>query len=177
MTNRKPLKRIAAQHPLSSRHEIAREMKRRGMTYAEIGKAMGISRQRAQQLVAPTLKETSIQIEQRNGVCDECHKPARKLEGHHDTYDGAPTRYLCTACHRRADSKHLPKYKLHFHRTSKSGYTGVFLHKSGLWMVHCGKHIGYFKDKDEAARAYDKVLMEIHPDWTNRLNFPTQGAI
>ena len=63
-------------------------------------------------------------------------------------------------------------------RSGRSGYKGVWLAKDkGLWrasIVCCGqrKHLGYFRDKRDAARAYDRAAKEYHGEFAV-LNFPT----
>jgi hypothetical protein len=62
-------------------------------------------------------------------------------------------------------------------RSGRSGYKGVWLAKNkGLWrasIVCCGqrKHLGYFRDKCAAAKAYDRAAQEYHGEFA-MLNFP-----
>ena len=62
-------------------------------------------------------------------------------------------------------------------RSGRSGYKGVWLAKNkGLWrasIVCCGqrKHLGYFRDKRDAAKAYDRAAQEYHGEFAV-LNFP-----
>jgi len=62
-------------------------------------------------------------------------------------------------------------------RNPRSGYKGVWLAKEkGLWRaaIFCNrkrKHLGYFKDKVDAARAYDKAATKLHKEFAV-LNFP-----
>lgn len=62
-------------------------------------------------------------------------------------------------------------------RNPRSGYKGVWLAKDkGLWraaIVCHGKreHLGYFRDKREAAKAYDRAAREYHGAFAV-LNFP-----
>jgi len=59
-----------------------------------------------------------------------------------------------------------------------SNYLGVDWYRRGqIWIAHCrnkGKlvHIGYFKDELEAAKAYDRYVIE--NNLKRRLNFPTE---
>lgn len=64
-------------------------------------------------------------------------------------------------------------------RSGRSGYKGVWLAKNkGLWrasIVCCGqrKHLGYFRDKRDAAKAYDRAAREYHGEFA-MLNFPKE---
>jgi len=87
----------------SPRRQVARELKQAGLTYAQIGEQLGISRQRAQQLVSPTER---VLKNMRDGVgnrCQNCGKKCKKLDAHHEDYSASPTRILCSACHKTAD--------------------------------------------------------------------------
>ena len=61
-------------------------------------------------------------------------------------------------------------------RSGRSGYKGVWLAKDkGLWrasIVYCGrrKHLGYFRDKRDAAKAYDQAARQYHGEFAV-LNF------
>lgn len=63
-------------------------------------------------------------------------------------------------------------------KTNKSGYRGVYLDKDNdNWRAQIGIdrkpfHIGSFADKDEAARAYDRVAVEHFGRDFAYLNFP-----
>jgi hypothetical protein len=58
-----------------------------------------------------------------------------------------------------------------------SGYKGVWMDKKrGLWRaaIFCGgkkKYLGYFSDKREAAKAYDRAAIQYHGQFAS-LNFP-----
>ncbi len=64
-------------------------------------------------------------------------------------------------------------------RSGRSGYKGVWLAKDkGLWrasIVCCGcrKHLGYFRDKRDAAKAYDLAARQYHGEFA-MLNFPKE---
>lgn len=79
--------------------EQAREMKRAGKTYAEIGQAMGFNRQYAQRLVAPPRSALRLMAQEANGCCQICGEPTTNLQGHHENYDGDPTIFVCPRCH------------------------------------------------------------------------------
>ena len=65
-------------------------------------------------------------------------------------------------------------------RGGGSGYKGVWLAKDkGLWRasIVCHgerKHLGYFRDKCDAAEAYDRAAQEYHGQFAV-LNFPQKG--
>lgn len=64
-------------------------------------------------------------------------------------------------------------------RGAKSGYKGVYPSRKG-WQVRIrtgGKftHLGYFRDKEEAARFYDENAVRIHGEFA-RTNFPIATA-
>jgi len=62
-------------------------------------------------------------------------------------------------------------------RNPRSGYKGVCFDKDkGLWRaaIVCNRkriHLGYFKDKTTAAKAYDKAAKKYHGQFAS-LNFP-----
>ena len=64
-------------------------------------------------------------------------------------------------------------------KNNTSGYKGVCWAKQNKkWKArikHNGKliHLGYYKDKEEAARAYDKKAKELHGEYAY-LNFPDE---
>lgn len=65
------------------------------------------------------------------------------------------------------------------YRQSVSGYKGVYPYK-GKWIVKITKdckqrHIAYCKTKEEAARTYDKVALELFGEFA-RLNFPRAAS-
>lgn len=64
-------------------------------------------------------------------------------------------------------------------RSSKSGYRGVSQHVSGLWHARTNYKrkeisIGYFKSKEDAARARDKIARKIFGEFAV-LNFPCES--
>ena len=77
-----------------------RALKRLGFSYQEIADQFHVSRQRIQQLLKPNKAERQAILARANGRCESCGAKPKKLDLHHDTYDGPPTRALCTACHR-----------------------------------------------------------------------------
>ena len=86
---------------LSPRREIARSLKTAGKTYQEIGIALGISRQRVQQLVRPTAKEREQIITKCGNKCFICGKENERLDIHHLDYKTNEAIVLCISCHRK----------------------------------------------------------------------------
>jgi hypothetical protein len=64
-------------------------------------------------------------------------------------------------------------------RNPRSGYKGVwFARDKGMWRasIVCNrrrKHLGYFKDRVQAAKAYDKAAIKLHKQFAS-LNFPNR---
>lgn len=87
----------------SERRKIAREYKNQGLSYSEIGKLMGISRQRAQQLVAPTDLAVRQLRRKLGDRCSVCGMRKKKLDLHHADYSKPPEVLLCVRCHMRKD--------------------------------------------------------------------------
>lgn len=91
--------RIGPRHQSATRN-IARSMKQAGKTYAEIGVRLGVSRQRAQQLVSPTSKRLREIRNALGNKCQACGRRRIKLETHHSDYSLEPDKLLCPSCHR-----------------------------------------------------------------------------
>eukprot|EP01025_Chloroclados_australasicus_P044448 TRINITY_DN481_c0_g1_i2.p1 TRINITY_DN481_c0_g1~~TRINITY_DN481_c0_g1_i2.p1 ORF type:complete len:826 (-),score=101.23 TRINITY_DN481_c0_g1_i2:4672-7149(-) len=65
----------------------------------------------------------------------------------------------------------------HSSEKKKSKYNGVYRHKADCWVVlYNAKYWGRFSDEVEAAKAYDRAIIEVgkHP---HKLNFPEQQQI
>ncbi len=97
-------RKVARQKSVKIR-EQARAMKQDGKSYAEIGRALGISRQRAQQLLSLPHASRQEFAEQKGNRCELCGRPAKKLDAHHNTYAGDPDQLLCTSCHKKLDAQ------------------------------------------------------------------------
>jgi len=83
----------------------AMELRLRGMTYAEIGKALGVSRQRAQQLVRPPRPIYEAVKARAGGKCELCGLEISNGHVHHkervNDYNGLDNlQYLCVVCHK-----------------------------------------------------------------------------
>ena len=103
---------------MDERKQRAISLKMSGMTYAEVGKELGISRQRAQQLVRPPSAIYRLVKSRANSMCEECGAVVAKGGVHHlnssENYNDLENlRYLCLRCHAIA---HIPDRK-----ESKSG--------------------------------------------------------
>ena len=91
------------------------EMLLDGMTYGQIGKHYGVTRQRVQQLLSPPYYIRQ-QVEKRsNGRCEDCgiivqsrgqlHHRLGDLTELNSLDDLQGVRYLCASCHRRHHGK------------------------------------------------------------------------
>ena len=93
-----------------TRRQVLR-MKKEGQSYREIGDLFGFSRQRAQQLIAPTEEERKKVMEKYNGECFFCSAQrcgnGHRLHLHHiyreesDTMTMVP---LCDSCHLKIEA-------------------------------------------------------------------------
>jgi len=84
-------------------------MKLEGKSYAQVGKELGISRQRVQQLLRPPTNVWKLVYNRANGKCESCgiivgysghvHHKANNGENYQDTDQ---LELLCVSCHRKA---------------------------------------------------------------------------
>ena len=98
------------------RRDKALRMRLDGYTYGEIGVQLGISRQRAQQLISPSADIRDAVIHRANGRCQGCGLRVNKMgHVHHkattgmgcDAYhDVDNLELLCIGCHREKHSSH-----------------------------------------------------------------------
>lgn len=88
---------------------LALELRTKGLTYSEIGGQLGISRQRVQQIVSPSLGIFDVVKRLANGRCADCGVELGRGHIHHiknediepDLYNHPDNlAYLCAACHR-----------------------------------------------------------------------------
>lgn len=105
------------------RHYKAIELRLKGLTYQEIGEALGCSRQRAQQLVRPDTEIYEWVQRRANGKCEACgtalqsghvHHKARTNEEDYNRLENL--QYLCISCHQKVhvETKPIvPKYSFH----------------------------------------------------------------
>ena len=100
---RERLRRIAErkQH-LLARKEMLRilifSLKSYGLSYAEIGSKLGVSRQRVQQFAAPTKEERRELLERAGNRCEDCGISEVKLDAHHIDYETNEVRIFCVSC-------------------------------------------------------------------------------
>lgn len=87
----------------ATRVTIIREMKASGKTYAQIGKQMGVSRQRIQQLIAFSREEREELMARAGKKCEDCGTPYGKLDTHHTDYIKNEGIVLCVPCHKKAN--------------------------------------------------------------------------
>lgn len=84
--------------------EEAIELKLKGLSYAEIARRFGVSRQRVQQMIRPPKEVYNAVKERAKGRCQFCGVELDSGHVHHlnnveDYNDWMNLRYLCTACH------------------------------------------------------------------------------
>jgi len=84
---------------MNERREQARKLKREGLSYSQIGEKMGVTKQRAQQLVTIPKSELEKLRIAANGKCQKCGKPSNKLDGHHEDYNSDRLIMVCVSCH------------------------------------------------------------------------------
>ena len=90
-----------ARRPKQARFQsIARMLKEMGWTYKRIGDLLGVSRQRAQQLIAPTEQERQGYLATYPRSCRICAKEKGKLDYHHLDYVQREIILLCASCHK-----------------------------------------------------------------------------
>lgn len=78
--------------------EIVRTMKLAGLTYMEIGEALGFSRQNAQQCLRPKIEN--------DGRCTRCGVYQQHLHRHHPDYKSDVIELICISCHTKVHAEH-----------------------------------------------------------------------
>lgn len=82
-----------------NRKQQARSLKIEGLTYQQIGDRLGVSRQRAQQLVSIPKDELRTMRLKAGFKCSTCGRQSNKLDGHHEDYNNDDVVLLCVSCH------------------------------------------------------------------------------
>lgn len=94
----------------AERRQHASELHRKGLTYAEIGQLLGVSRQRAQQLTRPEPSIERLVRKRADNRCEQCTVPLSKGHIHHrgtvgieaeNFQDVTNLMYVCVSCHAR----------------------------------------------------------------------------
>src|ERR1700757_1222375 len=96
---------------MNERLTRALELKLSGLTYAAIGKQLGLSRQRVQQMLRPPKAIYELIRERARYRCEKCGLKTRSGHVHHqklteDWNDIPNLRYLCLKCHFYEDGLH-----------------------------------------------------------------------
>jgi lambda repressor-like predicted transcriptional regulator len=90
-----------------TRRNEMRQLKQEGVTYSELARRFGLSRQRIQQLVGYTAKEYKSMTQRAGGVCELCHNKVDKLQVHHISYIPAVIQIVCISCHMKLHNRGL----------------------------------------------------------------------
>ena len=96
------------------RKKEAFALRAKGLTYSDIARSLGVSRQRVQQLVRPPEPLYSLILRRAKNKCEECSLPLSRGSGHihhisgldFDFNNEANLLYLCPSCHMKA---HKPR--------------------------------------------------------------------
>lgn len=88
------------------------ELRLKGLTYAEIGRELGISRQRVQQITRPPAQVYDFVKRRAESKCEDCKVPLGSGHIHHkhvtplfNYNDIENLEYLCISCHRERHRK------------------------------------------------------------------------
>ena len=99
-----------------SQKQQAIDLKLKGLTYREIGKAMGFSRQYAQHLVRPPQAIYDLVKKRAKGQCEQCSVSLENGHVHHriadaqDDYNDVDNLlYLCASCHQAVHTPDRPR--------------------------------------------------------------------
>jgi len=93
--------------PTTERHRLAQNLHSEGLGFAAIGAQMGVTRQRAEQLVRLDRHRARMAVKMSKArgdllvasLCERCKLP-RRLQGHHPDYTNRTTvTWLCNPCH------------------------------------------------------------------------------
>jgi len=84
----------------------AQRLWKKGLSYAKIGEAIGLTRQKTQQLFRPSQKVRLAVKKIADWKCEKCGKPVKNGHVHHKSLRRFA--YLCATCHVLLHSKHKP---------------------------------------------------------------------
>lgn len=96
------------------RRKTAIELRLKGLTYAQIGEQLGVSRQRVQQMTRPPHAIQLLIRKRANCRCEKCGVELNTGNGHvhhvggedYDFNDLENLQYLCISCHLKAHMEH-----------------------------------------------------------------------
>ncbi len=154
------------------RYERALAMRLEGVTFREIGRRLGVTHQRAQQMLSPT-PTVARKIKERAGNrCEECQEPAAGNVGHvhhraavgmtAESYNAEPNlTLLCNSCHRKA---HANPLAAEWNRRRLTPEEKAASAQSRAWAASA-KRIGIDLDVYLAHRAADERWCYWHRDW------------
>lgn len=114
------------------------QLKAQGITYAQIGRTFGFSRQRAQQIIRPNVPAKTI--------CEQCGRPA-KTHAHHEKYtpDNDQIKQVCASCHSKLRGDALRKILLDQGKPMTSKEAADLLGVSVNWAWRSLKALGIYK--------------------------------
>ena len=96
-----------------SKKQVALKLRLKGLTYQEVGRRLGISRQRVQQLIRPPREIYNLVHDRAKGRCEDCGIALPHMHNGHvhhensvdiheeDFNDVKNLVYLCWSCHRK----------------------------------------------------------------------------
>lgn len=97
-------------------YQQAQELYLQGKSYREIGDALGVTRQRAQQMIRPPIGIYRLVQQRAKGCCQVCGISVRSGHVHHvgaigrtldDLNDIENLKYLCPTCHREEHGREV----------------------------------------------------------------------
>lgn len=123
------------------RNRTVRKLKSSGMTYAEIGRKYGVSRQRAQQYLMPPEPVNAA------SKCEVCGDTCRLMNRHHTDYSCDQTQKLCVKCHCIAHSENIIGHRF-------GCWTVIALSKTDRSNAVCRCDCGTIRTKRKASRKH-----------------------
>lgn len=86
--------------PNMQRRTLARALKAQGLSYSEVGKALGVTSARASDIITPRHLAHRIRMS-KPARCEQCGTTDAILSLHHSDYSEAPDTLLCLSCHKK----------------------------------------------------------------------------